>query len=309
MLYLLRNKYMKLNKIEKNTRSVFHALHSEQAVDKKIFDRLVGLLSPAYLQVPKDFFKNKECLDAGCGSNANATFSMLSHGAKKVCAFDLDESILAVAPRMLRPYEGKYELKTGSVLDIPYADESFDFVHCAGVLHHSTDVYAGLSELARVTKRGGTLFINVHGKGGVMRDFMTTLRDKYAKDKQFKRFVDTFTEEDLVEMWDFIVSSMVAHQDTLGRQVPKALVKELFNRDLVLTIKDRIMAPLYTQSTEKELVDWLRKHGFTKIQRISRYPKLHNIRRFLAPLYYQYDNRFSRLLYGEGEPQIIAVKK
>ena len=300
---------MKLNKIEKDTRGLFHTLHSGQAADKKIFDRLVGLLSPEYLRVPKDFFKGKECLDAGCGSNANATFSMLSHGAKKVYAFDLDKSILTVAPRMLRPYEGRYELKTGSVLDIPYADGSFDFVHCAGVLHHSTDIYKGLSELARVTKKGGTLFINVHGKGGIMRDFMTTLRDKYAKDKQFKRFIDTFTEEDLVEMWDFIISTMAEQQDTVGTLVPKTFARELFNKDLVLTFKDRIMAPLYTQSTEKELVAWLRTHGFTKIQRISRYPRLHNIRRFLAPLYYHYDNRFARLLYGEGEPQIIAVKK
>src|SRR3989344_9515024 len=167
---------MKLQRIEKRTRSLFHKLHSQQAADKKVFDRLVALLSPEYLKLPKNFFEGKVCLDAGCGSNANATYSMLARGAQKVCAFDLDRSIFSVAPSMLKKFDGRYELKTGSVLDIPYPDESFDFVHCAGVLHHSTDVYKGLSELTRVTKEGGTLFINVHGKGGIMRDFMGVLR-------------------------------------------------------------------------------------------------------------------------------------
>ena len=102
---------------------------------------------------------------------------------------------------------------------------------------------------------------------------------------------------------------MAEHGDALGKKVPPAMVKELLNRDLVLTIKDRIAAPLYTQSTEKELSDWLRKHGFTKIERVSRYPRLQNIRRFLAPLYSDYENKYARLFFGEGEPQIKATKK
>lgn len=298
-----------MKRIEKRTRDLFHKLHSQQAADKKVFDRLVALLSPEYLKLPRDFFEGKVCLDAGCGSNANATYSMLSHGAQRVHAFDLDKSIFSVAPRMLKRFEGRYELKTGSVLDIPYPDEYFDFVHCAGVLHHSTNVYKGLAELARVTKRGGILFINVHGKGGIMRDFMGILREKYRKDKVFKRFIDTLSEQDLLDMWEFIVTSMAKHGDELGEKVPPAMIKELLNRDLVLTIKDRIAAPLYTQSTEKELRDWLRTHGFTKIERLSRYPRLQNIRRFLAPLYDDYENRYARLFFGEGEPQLKATKK
>jgi len=300
---------MKLRRIEKKTRGLFHKLHTEQAADKKVFDRLVALLSPEYLRLPKDFFEGKVCLDAGCGSNANATYSMLSHGAQKVHAFDLDKSIFSVAPTMLKKFEGRYELKTGSVLNIPYPNESFDFVHCAGVLHHSTDVYTGLSELTRVTKKDGILFINVHGKGGIMRDFMGVLREKYHKDKIFRHFIDTLSEKDLLDMWHFIVTSMTEHGDALGKKIPASLVKELLNRDLVLTIKDRIAAPLYMQSTEKELRDWLRTHGFTKIERVSRYPRLQNIRRFLAPLYNNYENKYARLFFGEGEPQIKATKK
>jgi ubiquinone/menaquinone biosynthesis C-methylase UbiE len=300
---------MRLKRVEGKTRRLFHGLHKQQAADDKTFKRLVGLLSPEYLRLPKNYFEGKVCLDAGCGSNANATFSMLTHGAEKVCAFDLDKSIFAVAPKKLSEFKGRYELKTGSVHRIPYEDDTFDLVHCSGVLHHSTDIYKGLAELARVTKPGGYMYIMVHGKGGIMRDFMGVLRTKYQSDKGFKRQIDTLSVDDLANMWEFIVSAMAAQGDTLGKQIPKPVIKELLNNDLVLTIQDRIAAPLYTQSSEKELKKWFTSHGFTNVRRVSRYPKLFNVRRFLAPLYYHYDNRFARFFYGDGDIQLIAKKK
>ena len=63
---------MNINSFEKNTRAIFHELHKQQGDSKKILDRLKALLNPAYLKENDDFFKGKICLDAGCGSNANA---------------------------------------------------------------------------------------------------------------------------------------------------------------------------------------------------------------------------------------------
>ena len=141
-----------------------------------------------------------------------------------------------------------------------------------------------------------------------MRDFMGVLRLKYQKDKLFRAVIDALDEKDLLGMWDFIVGSMAKHGDNMGKKIPASVMKELLNRDLVLTVKDRITAPLYTQSTEKELRSWLSTHGFSHIRRVSRYPRFRNVRRFLAPLYYHYDNPYARFFYGDGEPQIIAIK-
>ncbi len=300
---------MKLSKVEKQSRKIFDKLHKVQADDMKIFHRLTALLSTDYLRVPRNFFVGKICLDAGCGSNANATYSMLKAGAKKVYAFDLDKSIFNTAAKLLKEFDTKYELSVGSVLKIKFPDEFFDFTHCAGVLHHTTDPDKGLKELARVTKKGGLLYINVYGSGGLVRDVETFFRDKYIRDSRFKRFVDNLNGDYFMEMWDWVVSSMAEHGDKLGKLIPKFLIKQMFNEDLVLTIKDRITAPLYHQSTEKELTEKLRKNGFTKIERLKRYPKQNNIRKFLNPFYFQYDHKFSRLLYGEGNLQLKAIKE
>ena len=121
------------------------------------------MISHEFFQVDESFFNDKICLDAGCGSNVNGTRALINLGAKKVHAFDLDvePSFIETAQKFLKKFEGKYELKSGSVLDIPYEDNFFDFVYCNGVLHSTTDLFGGLSELSRVTKHGGTLYFSI----------------------------------------------------------------------------------------------------------------------------------------------------
>ena len=295
--------------LERRTRKLFHEIHVVQGDDPRIYRRLRALLSPDYLKVPRSYFDGKICLDAGCGSNANAAFSMLHYGAKRVYAFDLDGTVLESAPKYLRRFAGRYELGVGSVLAMQYPDNFFDFAHCAGVLHHTRDVFQGLHELARVTKVGGLLVFSVYGTGGVAREMTSLLREKYAREDAFRRLIDDLTDQQLQEGVKWILSEMTRQGDGWGKKIPARLIKQLFDKDLVLTIKDRIKAPVYHENSEEELVAWLKEHGFTQIQRLTRYPRYHNVRRFLSPLYYAYDNPLARLFYGSGFVQLKAIKE
>lgn len=299
---------MDLNKMERKTREIFHAIHKVQGNEKAIFDRLKDLMSPAYLRENEDFFQEKICLDAGCGSNANASYSMLAHGAAKVHSFDLDESIFETVPRLLKEFDGRYELTIDNVLDMDFSDGFFDFVHCSGVLHHSSDVEAGIRELARVTKKGGMLYVMTYGKGGLIRDITTFLREKYRQEQEFKTMVDALNEEIFEEFFTYIFAIMQEHGDEYGSKVPLDLIRLMFDKDIVLTIKDRITAPVYHENSEAEIIEMLKSSGITKVERLVRYPKMNNIRRFLSPLYYQYESKFSHMLYGSGTVQIKGIK-
>jgi len=303
---------MNRKQFEQTTRTVFDEIHRAQGDDQAIFKRLAGLLNTEYLGVEDDWFADKICLDAGCGSNANATYSMLSMGAKKVYAFDLDpgsgDTVLDTAPKYLSEFEGRYELRLSNVLATDYPDDFFDFSNCAGVLHHTADLYQGMQELARVTKPGGTLYMLINGKGGLIRDITNLLRDKYNDDAEFKFFIDNLNEQRFGEIADWISSEMAAHGDDMGERVSMELLRTLFDKDLVLTIKDRIAAPVYHEFSEEEIVEWLTKNGFPQVERLSRYPRYKNVRRFLSPLYNSYGHELSKMLFGSGQIGIKAIK-
>jgi ubiquinone/menaquinone biosynthesis C-methylase UbiE len=133
---------------------------------KQFSDNHFHKWSPLPLDNP-EFFKGKICLDAGCGSG-RAIRSMLLAGAKKIYGIDVGEGCVRNTIKRNSSFKDQLEVKVASVLNIPFPDETFDFVFCDGVLHHTTLPYTGFKELVRVLKTGGTLVIGVYGRGGLM---------------------------------------------------------------------------------------------------------------------------------------------
>lgn len=127
------------------------------------------------LPVEQDFFRGKFCLDAGCGSG-RATRSMLLQGAARVCAIDVGKGCIRNTAERNADFGERLEAKVASVLEVPYPVETFDIVHCDGVLHHTTDPEGGFSELVRVLKPGGKIVIAVYGRGGLMNFAIYTAR-------------------------------------------------------------------------------------------------------------------------------------
>jgi SAM-dependent methyltransferase len=120
------------------------ALQEARAVD--IADRVRRLLGP--------FVGTESALDAGCGTGALA-FALAPHVAEVVGLdprADYLEAARAAAPQNVRLVEGDV-----TALDFGYA--SFDLACCHRVLHHVRRPELAVSELVRVTRPGGRLFI------------------------------------------------------------------------------------------------------------------------------------------------------
>jgi len=123
------------------------ALQEARAVD--IAERVRRLLGP--------FAGTESALDAGCGTGA-LTFALAPYVAEVVGLdprADYLEAARAAAPENVRLVEGDV-----TALDFGYA--SFDLACCHRVLHHVRRPELAVSELARVTRPGGRLFIADH---------------------------------------------------------------------------------------------------------------------------------------------------
>lgn len=306
---MIKNQSKDKSTLESKSREIFHDLHKKQSLDPFDLKRLQDRLSTSFLKVEKNFFEDKNCIDVGCGSNFNGTISMLSHGAKHVTAVDLDSSILEISNEMLSNFDKtRYEIKFSNVLELNFNDNSFDFTHCVGVLHHTKSVYIGLKELVRITKPGGLIFIETYGYGGLIRDIATMLRKKYKKDVDFKKLIDGLTPKNFMEVFNFLNMSMQQKNDNFFKNVDKKVISKLFDDSLILTIKDIITSPVYHENSEEELRSFFKEFNCKNVERLTRYPEFKNIRRILSPFYDSYDNEFSRLLYGDGNIKLKAIK-
>jgi SAM-dependent methyltransferase len=106
-------------------------------------------------------------LDAGCGLGGSSRLLAQTCGCR-VTGIDLSDVYIDAA-QILTKRSGlsrKVQFKTGSILDMPWDDNSFDAVLCQHILMNIQDKQAGVKEFFRVLAPGGILILHeiVQGK-------------------------------------------------------------------------------------------------------------------------------------------------
>jgi SAM-dependent methyltransferase len=120
------------------------------------------------------FFDGKICLDAGCGGGRNA-IAMARLGAAQVEGIDVGNSGLLDARKRSADLSN-VTFRHGSIESLPYEDDTFDAVWCAGVLMHTGNAEVATSEIARVLRPGGLFYALVYATGGLRWPLINLLR-------------------------------------------------------------------------------------------------------------------------------------
>jgi SAM-dependent methyltransferase len=168
----------------------------------KMINKAVGNMDLFLMdQLLKGRFENGvKILDAGCGEGRNL-FYFINNDYD---VYGIDRNPGAI--QMLR-YVAKTKNKNidaerfqiGNIEHLPYPDNFFDLIMCISVLHFSDDLkqyYRMLSEISRVLKKEGILFVRMDSLIGLSESFAQVDGGKYVLQDGTLRF---FADYDLME--------------------------------------------------------------------------------------------------------------
>lgn len=105
----------------------------------------------------------KRVLEIGLGEGAESE-RLIRQGALWSGVDLTAESIARVQTRLTLRELPYHDLKQGSVLDLPFDDDTFDVVFSHGVLHHVPDIKRAQEEIHRVLRPDGELVIMVYAR-------------------------------------------------------------------------------------------------------------------------------------------------
>lgn len=125
-------------------------------------DQEIKVAGDQYFDIVNDkvLNKNSVVLDLGCGSGRWTKYI-----SKKVAIVEaVDPSDAVFSALNLTKDEENVRVTQASVSNIPFDDNTFDFIVCLGVLHHIPDTQKALIDLSKKLKPNGNILLYLYYK-------------------------------------------------------------------------------------------------------------------------------------------------
>ena len=119
--------------------------------------------------------KGKSLLDYGCGAG-RYTQAFAKLGCKNILGVDFSHNNIQTAKKKNK-FKSLVSYKIANVNKNRLKSNSFDYIFCNGVLHHTGNILKGLKEIRRILKPGGKCIIYLSSTDGVKWYFIEAFRE------------------------------------------------------------------------------------------------------------------------------------
>jgi len=175
----------KLTGVEQNIKEMYDQYNFGDYCIKR---KEVPSFLPLLVELLRKVKKNDNIYDIGCGSGRlTRTYLNLGIEKRQITCVDI------AAKNIDRLRSEGFKAYRDNVLRLKLDTNVSDLTICNGVIHHTIDPFCAFSELVRITKPGGYLYLNVYNKFHpyyyFVHKLMYPLRYLYWQKKQ-KKFID-----------------------------------------------------------------------------------------------------------------------
>jgi 2-polyprenyl-3-methyl-5-hydroxy-6-metoxy-1,4-benzoquinol methylase len=209
------------------------------------------------VQLPREFFKGKLVLDAGCGAG-RWTYAMASLGAR-VVAVDLTDAGVKVTYDATATRDNVVVLQA-NIFQLPFKEETFDFVVSWGVLHHTRDTKAAFDRVVPLVKKGGQFYVMVYERHNPFKFVCTNL---------LRRVLQAFPEERRYQLCRLlIIKNRWLYALLMHRIICVPYPKSGDPLDVAtcqLGLYDAYSPVFNHLHSRQEVERWFREHGFREI--------------------------------------------
>ncbi len=145
-------------------------------------------------EIEFDKHRGEKVLEIGCGRGTDIL--QFAKNGSIVTAIDLTENAISITKDRFRMYGLKGNFRIADAENLPFADNTFDFVFSVGVLHHIPNTKKAIAEAYRVCKPNGKVIILLYAKGWkhyLIRVLLGKIWPENKKDKETELWGCPFT--------------------------------------------------------------------------------------------------------------------
>jgi ubiquinone/menaquinone biosynthesis C-methylase UbiE len=123
-------------------------------------------------------YAGKSVLEVGCGMGCMA-MNWANHGAQ-ITAVDLNPVAIVMTKKRFEIFNLAGDIREADGEQLPFANDTFDYVYSWGVLHHSPNTKQSVAELYRVMKPGARAGVMLYHRHSLMFRFFTEYVDGFV---------------------------------------------------------------------------------------------------------------------------------
>ena len=232
--------------------------------------------------------ENSVVLDVGCGTGRWSYY--LSPKVKFIEAIDPSEAVLAAA--QLTGTRQNIRITKAGVDNIPFDDNSFDFIFSLGVLHHIPDTQGAIKKIYRKIKPKGYflvyLYYNLDNRGSIYRAIFTLSNGVRKVISRMPKVMKQILAEiiSFTVYVPFVLLARLCKGLFPKRELYKKIPLSYYHNKSLTIIRndslDRFGTPLEKRFSRIEIESMLKAAGFTDVVFSEKTPFWHCVARKAA---------------------------